>query len=332
MSDINIRAAINDVLIEIIEGGVREFEPTFSPLYGFRYRELAKIARRHRVLTEDLVKALLKKGIIVPELYGRYVKCPDCDSFTLLTSFICPKCGSSDIDKVQLLSHVACGYIGISDEFKKGEEALNCPKCGRPLEAEGRDYITIGQLYECHSCGSRFDTPLTRFKCIGCGSEFGASEADYAKVYRYKVKMEAVLEAEKNLLKEAVKVGLAAEGLKVSENVVEFGLSGLSHHFDLSAEGSDGKVTIDFIHDSPEGSSKLIAAMGRQVDLPHIKSVIVVPENMAKELKTSIAGSNTKLVTYSEIKEAADKVKKAVLELLRRKVQEKETAQAEEEV
>lgn len=120
-------------------------------------------------------------------------KCSDSDYSIVNINYICPKCQSDRIDKVELIEHQFCGYIGerhkyISDSF------LKCPNCNIILQEKNKDskdiktdYNVLGTSFECQNCKILFSKPEMIHICEKCNLKFDYKTMIYRKIYEYKM-------------------------------------------------------------------------------------------------------------------------------------------------
>ena len=60
-----------------------------------------------------------------------------------------------------------------------------CPHCKKTLS--DADYKEVGIIFECNSCGSRFQAPNTSHKCTMCKVTFTHKDAGYEPIYEYEL-------------------------------------------------------------------------------------------------------------------------------------------------
>ncbi len=68
----------------------------------------------------------------------------------------CPACGRDAEASHPTLHHFLCSYVGPDYDYEADGETVICPKCHRPLVAEGQDFEVIGQSFRCIACGKEF--------------------------------------------------------------------------------------------------------------------------------------------------------------------------------
>ncbi len=141
----------------------------------------------------ELLKNLIKMGLIEGEEYDRVVVCPKCGSFKVRVKLVCPHCKSFRVTPTRLIQHVICGYSGPEAEFKKGEEKI-CPSCNAKVAKEGIDYIVLGRIFYCEDCKRIFKNPKIIFECGNKetlahepGFQFEPINSNYVGLKRYKI-------------------------------------------------------------------------------------------------------------------------------------------------
>lgn len=65
----------------------------------------------------------------------------------------CPACGSDAVERVPVLHHMLCAYVGPLYDFMAMGDMHTCPKCRLRLNEKADDSETIGYSYRCHQCG-----------------------------------------------------------------------------------------------------------------------------------------------------------------------------------
>ena len=93
--------------------------------------------------------------------------CRYCNHSHIIYTEICPKCGSCDIDLLNMLHHFVCANIAIETSYmNKGD--LICPKCNKALHHIGVDYDRPASIYKCNNCSTSFTQANMRGTCVTC--------------------------------------------------------------------------------------------------------------------------------------------------------------------
>jgi hypothetical protein len=215
----------------------------FATELGFLYPLVEQTAGVTGKQAVSIVESLTDRGILRKSYFDRLLHCPRCQSINLRPSTHCPKCGSGDIARGRILEHVACGYVGVEEEFTiKGK--LVCPKCKLELRTVGADYLSRGVLRKCRDCSEIFSSPLVKWRCLKCSSLSTEDEIIEVNIYAYTLD-----EGKRNWLEFEIQPKvrfvefLVHNGYKVTENARIKGRSGAEHRVDMLASRDDGVVT-----------------------------------------------------------------------------------------
>jgi len=229
----------------MLEAKVVDVKPQldFTTELGFIYPVVEQSVDAKGTEALEIVESLSDKGILKGSFFDRLLRCPRCQSINLRPSTHCPKCSSGDIVRGRILEHVACGYVGVEDEFtSKGK--YTCPRCKLELRTIGADYRSRGVLRKCRDCGEIFNVPLLKWRCLKCSSLVDEDEIDEVNIYAYSLD-----ETKRNWLEFELQPKvrflefLRRHGYEVTENARVTGRSGAEHSIDILATRDDGLVT-----------------------------------------------------------------------------------------
>jgi hypothetical protein len=233
------------VVAAMLSARVADIKPQldFATELGFLYPMVEQTARVKGKDAVEIAEALSKRGILRKSYFDRLLHCPRCQSINLRPSTHCPKCGSGDIARGRILEHLACGYVGVEEEYSvKGK--LVCPKCKLELRSVGGDYLSRGVLRKCRDCSEIFSSPLVKWRCLKCSSLSTEDEIIEVNIYAYTLD-----EGKRNWLEFEIQPKvrfvefLVHNGYKVTENAKVKGRSGAEHRLDILASRDDGVVT-----------------------------------------------------------------------------------------
>jgi hypothetical protein len=214
----------------------------FTTELGFVYSIVEQTVRVKGQEAVAILESLTDKDILKRSFFDRILRCPRCQSINLRPSTHCPKCSSGDIVRGRILEHLACGYVGVEDEFAARGRYI-CPRCKLELRTLGADYHSRGVLRKCRDCSEVFNVPLIKWRCLKCSSLADEDEIDEVNVYAYKLD-----EAKRNWLEFELQPKvrflefLRKHGYKVTENAIVKGRSGAEHSIDMLAIRDDGVV------------------------------------------------------------------------------------------
>jgi len=229
----------------MLEAKIVDIKPQldFTTELGFLYPVVEQSVNAKGKEAIAIVESLTDKGILKRSFFDRLLRCSRCQSINLRPSTHCPKCSSGDIVRGRILEHVACGYVGVEDEFaSKGK--YTCPRCKLELRTMGADYRSRGVLRKCRDCGEIFNVPLLKWRCLKCSSLASEDEIDEINIYAYSLD-----ETKRNWLEFELQPKvqflefLRRHGYEVTENARVTGKSGAEHSIDMLATRNDGVVT-----------------------------------------------------------------------------------------
>jgi hypothetical protein len=232
------------VVAAMLAARVADIKPQldFTTELGFLYPLVEQTARVKGKEAVAIVESLTDRGILRKSYSDRLLHCPRCKSINLRPSTHCPKCGSGDIARGRILEHLACGYVGVEEEFTaKGKYV--CPRCKLELRTVGADYLSRGVLRKCRDCSEIFSAPLVKWRCLKCSSLSSEDEIIEVNVYAYTLD-----EGKRNWLEFEIQPKvrflefLRNHGYKVTQNARVKGRSGAEHSVDILATRDDGVI------------------------------------------------------------------------------------------
>jgi len=249
----NISQALSDmekgdlamkVVAAMLAARVVDIKPQFdfTTELGFVYSLVEQTAMVKGKEVVAIVESLTDKGILRRSFFDRLLRCPRCQSMNLRPTTHCPSCGSGDVARGRILEHLACGYVGVEEEFAtKGKYV--CPKCKLQLRTVGADYMSRGVLRKCRDCTEIFSAPLVKWRCLKCSSLSTEDEIVEVDIYAYTLD-----EGKRNWLEFEIQPKvrfvefLINHGYKVTENARVKGRSGAEHRINILASRDDGVV------------------------------------------------------------------------------------------
>jgi len=228
----------------MLEAKIVDIKPQldFTTELGFIYPIIEQSVNAKGTEVLEIVESLTDKGILKGSFFDRILRCPRCQSINLRPSTHCPKCSSGDIARGRILEHVACGYVGVEDEFA-ARGKYTCPRCKLELRTIGTDYRSRGVLRKCRDCGEIFNVPLLKWRCLKCSSLVNEDEIDEVNIYAYSLD-----ESKRNWLEFELQPKvrflefLRRHGYEVTEFARVTGRSGAEHSIDILATRNDGVV------------------------------------------------------------------------------------------
>ena len=228
----------------MLEARVVDIKPQldFTTELGFIYPVVEQSVNAKGTEVLEIVESLTAKGILKGSFFDRILRCPRCQSINLRPSTHCPKCSSGDIVRGRILEHVACGYVGVEDEFTSRGK-YTCPRCKLEMRTIGADYRSRGVLRKCRDCGEIFNVPLLKWRCLKCSSLTNEDEIEEVNIYAYSLD-----ESKRNWLEFELQPKvrflefLKRHGYEVTEGAIVKGRSGAEHTIDMLATRDDGVI------------------------------------------------------------------------------------------
>jgi CheY-like chemotaxis protein len=195
----------------IINRGIKEVKPIIGNK-GIQYEGLNYILNEKNYdwdKISDMLKTIVKKGIINKKEYEKFLLCPKCGSPKVYTKYSCLKCESTHITNMRIVEHPFCGFTGSLDSFRKGSD-LVCPRCNNKVASSARDvnlkskrarksiYKIIGSTFECDKCEWKSDRPDILHSCTECGSNFSYKNSNYESIFSYEIPEKIIKELRKS--------------------------------------------------------------------------------------------------------------------------------------
>ena len=229
----------------MLEAKIVDIKPQldFTTELGFVYPVVEQAVKVKGKEAVGIVESLTDKDILKRSFFDRLIRCHRCQSINLRPSTHCPKCGSGDIARGRILEHLACGYVGVEEEFTTKGKYI-CPRCKLELRTLGTDYQSRGVLRKCRDCSEIFNVPLIKWRCLKCSSLSDEDQISEVNIYAYSLD-----ETKRNWLEFELQPKvqflefLKRHGYKVTENARMKGRSGAEHSIDMLATRDDGVIT-----------------------------------------------------------------------------------------
>jgi uncharacterized OB-fold protein len=262
-----------ELLPRLVRRGVLELKPALDKV-GVHYVDAEDAWKSSdSAQVRGVLDVLEKRGFLRSRLLERILTCPNCGSPEVHSKYACSRCGSYDVDLVELLEHAKCGHIGARGDFLK-DAGLVCPSCHAALGGEVVDYRVIGNFYQCEKCGYRFDKPEVMHFCQNCGRVSSVQEAKYVKLLAYQIAEDVVREFARELpILETIEKVLAGRSFRVKLRAKIGGASGVQSPFDVVAEKNGVRLVMDV---SVAGDKKdIVALLAKKIDVAPTKAVIV---------------------------------------------------------
>ncbi len=108
--------------------------------------------------------------------------CPHCHEGRLIWQETCPKCGTIDIEEVNMIHHFRCANISSEESYIK-DGKLVCPKCRLELKHIGVDYDRPASMYFCREHNMHFSTATIKALCTNCHHTSELSQLQRKRIY-----------------------------------------------------------------------------------------------------------------------------------------------------
>lgn len=283
---------LQHLLLKLANKEITEITPVYDLVQGFKYLEVEEILGKETNKIVPILQKLAEIGILEKKIKDKIIRCPTCNSPNTSTYYLCPYCGSLNVEKQVLLEHVRCGTFNLEKFFRKNGELI-CPKCGLKLEKAGSDYRKAGVWFECEDCKRRFATPPPTHRCRNCGKTYSIEDSSYESVYSYVLSKVAEEEIKGGIVFFLTSVAGFFEKHKFEVESPGFlkGESGVTHEFDVVAKKAEkGRiketVAVDIAFtNSTVTEFQILQLYAKILDIKNVKSLLVAVPKMNDEGK-----------------------------------------------
>ncbi len=317
------RAALRKKLMDLLlSGDLQELVPEFHPDEGYSYcSSLREIGISECDGLEDVLRELVREGILKAEPHDNIAVCGRCGSHRLIIRPVCPYCGSINFHKTTVIEHLACGYSGPETDFKTPSGEMICPKCGKKLRAIGVDYLRTADVYLCSDCGEFFSIPELKFVCTECGKENSVKDLRITRVYRYKVIPEKIMSLEEasflsELADRMLELGVLVEGPGAKVK----GVSGIEQGFTFVVRSPDEPIPLAVIDVIPPGKQlregDLLKFFAKAFDANAKYWILALPTELDERLRDVARRYGIMLVESSGHEDLIERLIRLLRELL----------------
>ena len=298
-------------LVQImVDRGLHSIAPKIEQS-GISYLSISELLPGEKdIQIKSLLDKMTRSGILNAKLIDKVVMCPSCRGASILAKYNCPRCESIDIGRASIIEHIRCGYLDSKDKFEKGG-ALICPKCKGVVRES--DYRKIGSSFQCNSCGSRFESPKIKHRCMNCQEEFTYKDALYESVFEYSLS-EAT---KKNVAKGTLPLisivnALKDGGYDVSQKAQLQGRSGAMHTFDVVAR-KEKRVIVASLSFEPK-EEEIIGLFGKKYDVDPSHTLLVTLTPPSKEEEAVSKAYGVKILCSTGTQSLAEQIYKILNE------------------
>lgn len=242
---------------------------------------------------------------------GEYERLPVCPKHPqyLATSIklSCSGCFSSNVVKLHLIEHKACGYITTKVGFGEVSTGINqCASCKKTIKDPENELRKLGRWYECNNCKIRFDDLVTKLHCRKFDHDFEINQADIAIVPYYKLKADAksVSIYAISLIPQIKKMSVF-KGFTIEGSTSVKGKSGVMHKTSIFASNRENKTVLIDIKsaESMLGDAEINSMLVKVLDIaPSVAVFVGVPE-VSETGKALATAHNISIVTGKDFEE-----------------------------
>jgi len=232
---------------------------------------------------EEFLHGLEKKGYLKKTDKVYNIFCPKCNFPSVYSRYSCPTCHSTHMDKIHLIQHPFCGYIGQKSQFQE-ESGLQCPKCktditeqqASPEIIDKSTYKTIGFSFECDNKHKSVSPDITHL-CPSCQAKFNHRESNYRAIYNYVLTKKAYnlngQEIDNDMAIAEVQKILEQLGYVTAKNDPIVGFSSGTHVFSLTGKKNSKVLLFDI---APLGGiDELTKLLGKKMDIENSTAVFL---------------------------------------------------------
>lgn len=232
---------------------------------------------------DDFLQGLEKKGFLRKTDKDYNIFCPNCNFPNVYSRYSCPTCHTTHMNRIQLIQHPFCGFIGQKSQFQR-ETGLQCPNCKTDIieEQASQDttdkstYKTIGFSLECEN-GHRFVSPDVSHLCPSCQAKFNHRESNYRPIYHYELTQRANdlmgQEINTNAVVTKIQELLVQSGYTTEINDQIVGFSSSTHDFSLTGKKNSKILLFDVT--VLGGNDELTKLLGKKMDIENSTAIFL---------------------------------------------------------
>ncbi|MEW6043644.1 MAG: hypothetical protein AB1608_05230 [Thermoproteota archaeon] len=240
-------------------------------------------------------------------VFNKFLVCADHPkSFLVNVRLYCPKCNSICIERLHLLEHRACGYLGEKNGFTTQEQdKLKCPSCNKQIKNPTKELRIPATWYYCTDCKEKFDDAVIRLHCKEFNHDFNVNEAKAVTIYGYTVMDSVKHEFDYVTMKSDLAKLVTKLGFSVDEDHVIKGRSGHDHTIDIYGIDKKNQTIFIFINklDDEEIDSRIIQVLDTAPKIAILigySSISAKTKSIAAKYNVSIISSQSSTEILSE--------------------------------
>ena len=276
--------------------------PHYDPKTGgFVYSDL------NPSVVKDVIVKLVKGGLVRIVSLNNAAVCPYHGETAFHVLLKCRK-HNAPLERKELWEHVPCGYLASSDNFKKVEDKLICPRCQHEIKAG--EIKRLGVWFSCTVGKENVPDPEIILHCIIGNHEIPIVEANLIERAEYQIN--PVLADEiKHVLSFYDKVGdiLYEKGYVIDLPVLK-GASGINHTFDLVAKKNGKNIfTLEaFFSEREIPEASIISFLTKVYDTRPEKAAIVAVPSLSAMAVNMLDGLGIRVLVSPTIHEAKERL------------------------
>ena len=208
----------------------------------------------------EFLDDLVKEGVLVKKVFEKLIICPTHpQAYSSSVRLYCPKCGSLNVDKLNLYEHRKCGFITESTvyDFAKEKNPI-CPSCKKAIVDFKKEIKSPAMWHQCIDCHDKFDNAIIKLYCRQFEHDFETNSGQFVTTYSYRPKdYDAPITSDDDKLQEDLEktLGQFNFGTEFKEQIK--GKSGNSHKIPIFATNKSSRESIAiFVHRSPDNLSQ----------------------------------------------------------------------------
>jgi hypothetical protein len=275
----------------------------------FQYNALKEIDEP--LTNYEFLERLSHEGTNLLEkfVFNKFLVCSDHqNSFLVNVRLYCPKCNSIGIEKLHLLEHKSCGYLGEKNSFSE-EAQPKCPSCNKTIKNPTKELRVPATWYYCSDCKEKFDDATIRLHCKEFNHDFNINEAKTVTIYGYKVVSSTKPEFDHQKLKGELSKLVSKLGFTTDEDHTIKGRSGHDHTIDVYGIDKKNQTIFILLNNSHEGEldSKIIQVLDTA---PKI-AILVGHSSISEKTKSIASKYNVSIISSqnsTEILSEAEKI------------------------
>ncbi|MEO9309247.1 MAG: hypothetical protein ABI337_03025 [Nitrososphaera sp.] len=275
----------------------------------FQYAALKEIEESST--NYEFLEKLTQSSNLERFVFNKFLVCSEHqNSFLVNVRLYCPKCNSIEIERLHLLEHKSCGYLGEKKTFTDEDEKLKCPSCNKLVKNPAKEIRVPATWYYCINCKEKFDDAAIRLHCKEFEHDFDVNETKTVTIYGYKVVSSTKPEFDHVKLKTELSQIATKLGFSIDEDHIIKGRSGHDHRIDIY--GTDKKnqtlfIMLNNLHDN-ELDSKIIQILDTA---PKI-AILVGHSSISEKTKSIAAKYNVSIISSQNTAEILSEVEKII--------------------